>query len=319
MNHLAEVLAENKQLFLSKNHKNHSSKVDDFFIFVKTHNSTKMKKYTALLLVLLVSTFAIAQKKEKIKGSKIVTIEQKEINNFEAIEISDNLEVYLDRGEKCELKIEADDNLHDIISIDLTAKTLRINTSKTATNYKKLIVRITYTNELKMITSKGEAIINAIQEIQLNDIAIKSFDDSKLFLNVNTKNFALQSDNNSKTELNLKSEKATIELSKNATLKALITTTDLKCDMYQRSIANLEGDVTNANIRLDNNAKFLGNNLAITNAQLAAESYSNCNINVNTTISIDATENAEIKLYGDQKIEMLRFADNAILSKKPTK
>ena len=313
------MLAEIKLPFLPKNYKNHSSKVDDFFIFVKTHNSTKMKKYTALLLVLLVSTLALAQKKEKIKGSKIVTIEQKEIGNFEAIEISDNLEVYLDRGEKCELKIEADDNLHDIISIDLTAKTLRINTSKTATNYKKLIVRITYTNALKMLTSKDEATINAIQEIQLSDIAIKSFDDSKLFLNVNTKNFALQSDNDSKTELNLKSEKATIELSKNATLKALITTTDLKCDMYQKSIANLEGDVTNASIRLDNNAKFLGNNLAVANAQLAAEGYSNCSINVNTTISIEAAENAEINLYGDQKIEMLRFADNAVLSKKPTK
>lgn len=278
-----------------------------------------MKKYTSLLLVLLVSTLSLAQKKEKIKGSKIVTIEQKEIGNFETIEISDNLEVYLDRGEKCELKIEADDNLHDIITIDLSAKTLRINTSKKAINYKKLIVRITYTNELNRITSKDEAIINAIQEIQLNDIAIQSFDDSKLFLNVNTKNFTLQSDNDSKIELNLKSEIASLELSKNTTLKALITATDLKCDMYQKAMANLEGDVTNANIRLDNNAKFLGNNLVIMNAQLVAESYSNCSVNVNTAIIVDAAENAEIELYGDQKIEMKRFADNAVLSKKPTK
>ena len=278
-----------------------------------------MKKYSVLILLLFATALSLAQKKEKIKGSKIVTIEQKEIGNFETIEISDNLEVYLDRGEKCELKIEADDNLHDIITIDLSAKTLRINTSKKAINYKKLIVRITYTNELNRVTSKDEAIINAIQEIQLNDIAIQSFDDSKLFLNVNTKNFALQSDHNSKIELNLKSEIASIELSKNTTLKALITATDLKCDMYQKAISNLEGDVTNANIRLDNNAKFLGNNLVIMNAQLVAESYSNCSVNVNTAIIVDAAENAEIELYGDQKIEMKRFADNAILSKKPTK
>ena len=278
-----------------------------------------MKKYSVLILLLFATALSVAQKKEKIKGSKIVTIEQKEIGNFETIEISDNLEVYLDRGEKCELKIEADDNLHDIITIDLSAKTLRINTSKKAINYKKLLVRITYTNELNRVTSKDEAIINAIQEIQLNDIAIQSFDDSKLFLNVNTKNFTLQSDNDSKIELNLKSEIASIELSKNTTLKALITATDLKCDMYQKAIANLEGDVTNANIRLDNNAKFLGNNLVIMNAQLVAESYSNCSVNVNTAIIVDAAENAEIELYGDQKIEMKRFADNAILSKKPTK
>ena len=99
----------------------------------------------------------------------------------------------------------------------------------------------------------------------------------------------------------------------------MITATDLKCDMYQKAISNLEGDVTNANIRLDNNAKFLGNNLVIMNAQLVAESYSNCSVNVNTAIIVDAAENAEIELYGDQKIEMKRFADNAILSKKPTK
>jgi hypothetical protein len=278
-----------------------------------------MKKNTFIILFLIVSTLALAQKKEKIKGSKTVTIEQKEIGDFEAIEISDNIEVYLDKGEKSELKIEADDNLHDIITIDLSAKTLRIYSSKTATNYKKLIVRITYTNELNSITSKDEAIINAIQEIQLNAISIKSTDDSKLFLNVNSKNFTLQSDTDSKVELNLKSEKASIELSKNATLKALITATDLKCDMYQKAIANLEGDVTNASIRLDNNAQFLGNNLVIMNAQLVAESYSNCSVNVNTAIIVDASENAEIELYGDQKIEMKRFADNAILSKKPTK
>src|SRR6187431_3137884 len=135
-----------------------------------------MKKYTAFFLLLLVSTFALAQKSEKIKGSKTVTIEQKEIGSFNSLEVSDNIEVYLDKGEKCELKIEADDNLHDIVKIDLTDKTLRINTTKEATNYKKLIVRVTYNKDLKMITAHNEAVINAIQEIQLDDIAFESHD-----------------------------------------------------------------------------------------------------------------------------------------------
>jgi hypothetical protein len=278
-----------------------------------------MKKYTALLLILLVSTLALAQKNEKIKGSKTVTIEQKEIGDFDSIEVNDNIEVYLDRGEKCELKIEADDNLHDIIVLDVSSKTLRINTSKNAVNYKKLIVRITYTKELKKITTRNDAIVNAIQEIQLESISVDAYDDSKLNLNVNSKDFTLLSDNDSKTELNLKSEKAILKLSKKATLKALIASIDLKCDLYEKSKAVLEGDVTNANIRLDNNALFSANNLVLQNAELLAESYSNCSINVAANISIDASGNSEIQLYGDQKIEMKRFADNAVLSKKPTK
>ena len=279
----------------------------------------KMKKYTALLLVLLVSTLALAQKNEKVKGSKIVTIENKEIGNFESLEVGDNIEVYLDRGEKSELKIEADDNLHSIINIDFSANTLRLNTTKNATNFKKLIVRVTYTNELKMITAKDHAIINAIQEIQLDAITLKAHDNSTLNMNVNTKSFFLQSDEKSKTELNLKSEIATIALSKNATLKALVSAQELKCDLYQRAKAILEGDVTNANIRLDNNAIFTGNNLVIKNAQLLAESYSNCSINVNTNIIIDASGSSEIQIYGDQKIELKRFVDNPTLRKKLTR
>ena len=293
--------------------------MDDFFIFVAFLIQSKMKNYSVLLLLLFVSTFALAQKDEKIKGSKIVTIVQKEIGSFDSLEVGDNIEVYLDRGEKSELKIEADDNLHDIIKIDLSSNTLRINTSKKAANYKKLIVRVTYTNELKMVTSKNSAIINAIQEIQLNEITFKAIDDSKLNLNVNSKNFFLQTDNNSKTELNLKSEKATIEVSKNATLKALIATVDLNCDLYQKAKANLEGDVTSAIIRLDNNAEFIGKNLIIKTAELIAEGYSNCSINANTSLSIDASGNSDIKIYGEQKVDIKRFMDNATLNKKPTK
>ena len=278
-----------------------------------------MKKHIVLLLVLLVSTLSLAQKNEKIKGSKTVTIEQKEIGDFNALEVSDNIEVYLDKGEKCELKIEADDNLHTIISLDLSAKTLRLNTSKTATNYKKLIVRVTYTNELKKVTTKNNAVVNAIQEIQLDNIAFESFDNSVLNLNVNSSNFSLKSGDKSKTELNLKSENAAIELSKNASLKALVSALELKCDLYQKTKAILEGDVTDAKIRLDNNALFTGSNLVIKNAELLTESYSKGSLNVNANISIDASGNSEIQLYGDQKIEIKRLADNAVLSKKPTK
>ena len=279
----------------------------------------QMKKYTALLLVLLLTNLALAQKNEKIKGSKTVTIEQMEIGDFDVLEVNDNVEVYLDRGEKCELKIEADDNLHDIITLDLSAKTLRINTTKKAVNYKKLIVRVSYTKELKRISAKNEAVINAIKEVQLDDITLESYDNSVLNLNVSCGNFSLKSSDRSKTELNLKSENAAIELSKNASLKALVSALELKCDLYQKTKAVLEGDVTNAKIRLDNNSSFIANNLDIKTAELLAESYSNCSINVNANISIDASGNSEIQLYGDPKIEIKRLMDNAVLRKKPTK
>ncbi|MDI5887269.1 MULTISPECIES: GIN domain-containing protein [Flavobacterium] len=275
-----------------------------------------MKKHTAILLFLLSTTLLFAQKKEKIKGSKTVTVEQRKVGDFESLTVEDNLEVYLERGERTELKIEADENLHDIISLDLSDNLLRIYTTKQATNYKKLIVRVTYTNDLNMVTSKNETTVNAIQEILVNDLTFKAHDASKLFLNVNAKNFVLQSDDKSKTELNLKSENTTIELSKNASLKALVTTTDLKVDMYQKSDATIEGDAANAIIRLDNNSSLTGNKLTIKNVDVTTESYSNCSVNAVTTVIIDAANKSEIQLVGAPKIEIRKFADEAKLIKK---
>jgi hypothetical protein len=276
----------------------------------------KMKKYTAILLLFLSTTLTLAQKKDKVKGSKTVTVEQKKVGDFEALEVEDNLEVHLERGEKTELKIEADDNLHDIISFDLRDKILRIYTAKEAVNYKKLIVRVTYTKDLNLITSKNESTINAIQEIQLDNLTFKTYDFSQLYLNVNAKNFILQADDKSKTELNLKSENAIIELSKNSFLKTLVTTTDLKVDLYQKSNATIEGDATNAILRLDNNSTFIGNKLTIKNADVTTESYSNCSLNATTTVIIDAADKSEIQLVGAPEIEIRKFADEAKLVKK---
>jgi hypothetical protein len=276
----------------------------------------KMKKITITLLLLLSATIVLAQKKEKTNGSKTVTTEQKEISNFSALEIEDNLEVYLERGEKPEIKIEADDNLHDIIAVELEDKTLRLYTSKKAIKYKKLIVRITYTKDLKLITSKNETNIYAIEQIQLENMTIKTLGDSKFFINANTKNFLLQSEDNSKVELNLKSEKAKIQLSKNSSLKSLITAAELACDLYQKANANIEGDVTNAAFRLDNNSNLTANKLTAKNIDLTSESYSNCSLNAETNIIIDAHENSEIQLFGNPKIEIRQFTDEAKLLKK---
>jgi hypothetical protein len=275
-----------------------------------------MKKHLAIFLLVLTTTLTLAQKKDKIKGSKTVTVENKDVGNFDELEVDDNIEVYLERGEKNTLKIEADENLQDIIAFDLKDHALRIYTTKEAVGYKKLMVRVTYTKDLNLITSKNEAIINAIEEIQLDDVTFKAYDYSKLFLNVNTKNFLLQADDKTKIELNLKSERSTIELSKNAALKSLITTVDLKIDLYQKSNAAIEGNSNNATVRLDNNSTLKGSKLFVKNADVTTESYSSGSLFVETNIIIDATGNSEFQLLGTPKIEMRQFSGEAKLLKK---
>jgi Putative auto-transporter adhesin, head GIN domain len=278
-----------------------------------------MKKIVLVFIAILFLTTAFAQKKEKIKGSKIVTVEKKEIGDFDTLEVEDNIEIFLVKGEKCGIEIEADDNLHDIISISLNGTTLKLSTLRNVSSAKKFTIRISYDSKFKLLTAKNESIINALAELDLAEVTFKSLDYSKLFLNARVKNFTLKQDDKSKAELNLKSENAIVELSKNAHLKALINALNLKCDLYQKSDAEIEGDVMETKLRLDNNTEFIGKKLMVKNMDLITELYANCSINVNTNLSISAAGDSEIKIFGDQKIDLKKFADNAKLIKKPTK
>jgi hypothetical protein len=275
-----------------------------------------MKYQHLLVFFLLATTFTIGQNKERIKGSKIVVEKPKEIGEFTALEIEDNLTVFLEKGSKNEIKIDADDNLHENISFDLKEKTLRIYTSKEASVFKKMTLHIKYTNDLKSVVAKNASIINALEAVQLDDITFTSLDFAKLYLNVNSKNFGLIADDKTKIELNLKSEKSKIQLSKNTQLKALISTKDLAFDMYQKTIATIEGDAINAIIRQDNNSVFNGFNFTIKNADVTAESNSVCNIMTDTTLIIDATDSSKINLLGTPKIEVRKFLVEAQLIKK---
>lgn len=275
-----------------------------------------MKKISIILLLFLSTTIVLAQKKEKISGSKSVTTKEKKIGNFNAIEIEDNFEVSLERGEFPEIKIEADDNLMDIIDIEVSDKVLHISTTKKVQKSKALKIKLTYTSELNTIVSRNDAVIKVIQEIQTDNLSIKTFDNSKVLVNANTKSFILQADGNSKVELNLKSEKTKIELSKNTELKSLITSNDFALDMYQKTKAKIEGTANTAVIRLENNAELEASKLEISTLDLTTEGQSTSSVNAIKNIILSANEKSETDFYGTAKIEIKLFADKAKLAKK---
>lgn len=278
-----------------------------------------MKKIITLsFLFLTVLTFA--QKKEKVKGSKIVKLEQKQVNDFESLEVEDNLEIFLIKGNECAIEIEADDNLIEFVTYKLTGKNLRISTSRDISSYKKLSVRVTYTDKFNLVSAKDETNVTALSDVVLDNITFKSYDYAKLFLNAKTKSFTLMANDRSKIELNLKSEKTAIDLSKSAYVKALISSGEMKFDMYQKASAEVEGDVLDLKLRLDNNTDFIGKKLTAKNALVEVNGYANSSIGISNIATIDASGNSEIALYGEPvKIEIKHLIDSATLRKKPSK
>jgi Putative auto-transporter adhesin, head GIN domain len=280
-----------------------------------------MKK-VALIALLALTLPSFAQKREKIKGSKNVTVVQKELQPFENVEIEDNIEAYLVTGAAKPLEIEADDNLQETIMAEIHGTTLRIYTSKEITSAKKIAVRINYTSKVKSIVTKHETVLYALTELDADSLKIKSIDYSKLYLNIKSKSFGLSMNDKTKAEINLKTGNATIDLVKDASLKALISCKGLKLDMYQKTSAAIEGDADEATIRQDNMSEFTGKRFGVKKMELTTESYSKSSVMVAENLIMSASGKTVTEVFGNPDklvITLKKFADSAILAKKEDK
>jgi len=278
-----------------------------------------MKKISLILLAVLFTVVTTAQKKEKLKGSKIVTIEQKEVESFDAIEVQGDLEISLVKGDNPGVEIEADDNLHQALGISMNGNIMILSMANEISGAKKFSIRVTYNDSFKSVVAKNNSKVNALEEVKLDEISFTAFDNAKLSLNINSKALTLALNDKAKAEFNAKTESCSIELSKSAEIKALISSTEMKCDLYQKSKAVIEGDVIDMKLRIDNNAIFNGSKLTAKNIALIAENYSNCSVSAETSIIVEASGNTEIQLYGEPKIDMKQFTGSATLYKKVTK
>ncbi|MBS4039352.1 MAG: DUF2807 domain-containing protein [Flavobacteriales bacterium] len=280
-----------------------------------------MKKFSYLLPIFMLFLFGgitlvQAQKKEKIKGSKIVTTEIKELENFEAIEVDEKLEITLVPGDKPQLEIEADDNLQEIFQFEIVNKTLRIRTNKEASGAKKVAIRIQYTPEFKLLIAKGQVTFKALAEITVPELTVKTSTNAKVFMNAKVDQFTLVMEEKSMMELNLKATETILELNKNATLQALIYSKNMKADFYQKANAVLEGDLENLNLRLDNSVEFTGKKLTSKNIYLKTDNVVNCSVMALEKLSLEVAGRSEVSIYGNPAIEIIKFGDDAVLRKK---
>ena len=276
----------------------------------------KMKKIGVLVMMTFFCFSAQAQKMEKIRGSKVVTIEQKSIDAFSALEVEHGLEVYLVKGNAPAIEIEADDNLHEAIETNVLAGILYVRVKKNITSAKKVNIRVVYTDELNKILVKDKASITALAALQLEKVEIKAIEQSKLFLNVQVTDFNLNLTDKSTAELNLKSNTTKIDLEKNSELKALIACNILNIDLYNKSKAVIEGDSENSRIRVDNSAVFESKNFTVKNTKLVTIDAAKASIRSSVEAIIEASGNSEVYFYGDGKVTLEKFLDNASIYKR---
>lgn len=278
-----------------------------------------MKQILTSLVFLFVCTAAIAQDNTKLKGSKIVTKEQKATAVFSSVYIQDDIEVTFIKADTTGIETEADDNLHKTLKIENNGGILNLSLNEKIISFKKFEVKVFYTDDLKLIEANKQAKIMILEEMVIEEINFKLNEKAKLYLNLKTNAATFEMKDNSLVELNGKAEKLHFILTQNASVKALVASTELKVDQYQKSKTTIEGDVIDLKLRMDNNAHFTGKGLTVKNVQLIAEAYSTTSFFAETNCVLTALGNAEVEIFGEPTFEIKKFSGNAVLRKKTTR
>ena len=274
-----------------------------------------MFKKMLLLMLLMVSSIPLLAQ-DKIKGNKNVTTIETMVNSFNKIEVSDKFSITLQEGDNASVEIETDENLHDVIRFTVSNSTLTFQTISKITSSKKLEIKVRYTKTLSEIVIKDNAEINGLNTISNTNITLKTFGNSKCYLNIKAANFKLVNNEKSKLKLNIESDFSKLELNDNSKVDALINSDSLRVDVYQKATANIEGDCNYLNLTTINTSDFIGKNLTANTCDIIAEDSSDASIQVLERISIESSGNSELSIYGDPEISLNKFSDTAKLYKK---
>ncbi len=274
-----------------------------------------MTKQILTVLFILATTLSIAQKKQKVKGSRVLTTETTPVYSFQRLVLTEEFEVQLVKADSARVEILTDDNLHQYIKIVSQDSTLSLKTTARLQD-KKLEIKIYYNDILNTIELKEQAEISSTSSLSFKDLTITTSDRSEAYLTIESDLFKLINNDKAKAELNVTAKAASLELNNNSRVEALINASKIVVDMLESADAKIEGDTDYLILNSDNSTDFRGENLTAKNATITTENRAKVNINTSKELVINASGTSTIQIYNSPKIIIEKFEDNAIIKKK---
>jgi len=272
-----------------------------------------MKKII-FVLIALAPIFLMAQRKPKIKGSRVVTEVREDLPAFNAVELNDNLNIILKKSFTEGYEITADDNLIDVLKFKVEDSTLLISSFYNITAKKKLEIIINFKN-LEAITQRDGKI--EMQGILLTDkLFINTFGSSKLNVKASASYATLNMENSSKGDFNFDIDSLAVTLKNKADAKIYGSTSVNTIDMYNTTALDIEGSTDSLNLKMYKNAKFVGQKLQAATVRAELKESVTARINAFEAIELISNGNSKTYLYGDPQITILEFLDTSQLLKK---
>jgi hypothetical protein len=274
-----------------------------------------MKKFLMLLLLFItIASFG----QTKLKGNKVVSIQDRDVEYFNKIVVKDNIKVLLFGGSEVEVNVETDENLQEAVITEVSNGVLEIYISQPIATSKALNIYVKVQEDADLtIETRDKSKVSSDTEIRLEWVVLNSFDKSNQNLNIKTKKSEIIAVNNSEIELNLNSEESTNLTSEdNSKINLNLKTNILNCILDHSANMKILGNCKEINIDAQGNGNFNGKDLLADNIILSANEKTDVSVNASKNLEISAENDTEIYIYDNPQIVIKKFADKAVLFKK---
>ncbi len=166
--------------------------------------SSTMKNKAVLFLLFFSSAFAISSCyynfTGSISGNGDVRVESREVSDFNSVDASNGLHVFITFGDASSLQVEADENLHEIIRTEVESGQLRVYTEKNIRNAKAKNIRITVPS-LKEIEVSSAADVKCENVLNTSQIELSASSAGSLRLETNAGEIRVDASSSGSIEL----------------------------------------------------------------------------------------------------------------------
>ncbi|RDY58739.1 DUF2807 domain-containing protein [Flagellimonas nanhaiensis] len=271
-------------------------------------------KNLILLFLLLFQISLLAQRKPRIKGSRIVTEVNEELPAFNAIQLNDDLDIVLKKSFGPGYFIQADDNLIDILKFKVVDSTLIISSFYDVAAKKQFDITVNYT-DLRAITVKNGSLVSK-DVIESDELFVDGFENTRLDIKASAAVMDINLENNSKGDFNIDVDSLNIGLSNRAEAYIYAVNETALLDLDGNVSLTLEGTSDRLETNLQDDAKLKAEKMEAANISLRLENSASARINAYQTLELSAKDNTRTYLYGNPQINITEFMNSAQLLKK---
>jgi hypothetical protein len=275
-----------------------------------------MKKTILLIVILFTGSIGYSQSKNKIKGSREVVTESKDLDKkFNALEVSDNITVSISTGNKNTYVLKTDANLVDEVQFIVINNVLKISTSKKISNFKELEVNLQVV-EINRIILKDDAIVKTDKTLKCDYILVDANNSSKFDLEIEADDIQVNMYKNSYGKISFEAKNLQLEMNDRTDLKGKIDTDKLKVILKNKAELTLSGDSKDSEFRLENSADLDAKKMDSRNAVLFSSNSSDVYLKVSRNLDVTSDGKSKIYVYGKGDVHLKGFTDKSQIIKK---